>query len=117
MLVLPLRHKTITAMITIRPKSLVDCYRMIDTALAAEEKKIVMATKESDIETAFHFSSLGLWIRNELIRKYDLKAGELYGLNTDPVTSNMLDDPDNMCCVIIKGYREHLINKQALANQ
>lgn len=98
---------------TTRPKSLTDCYHMIDAMLDAASKKTVMRTKESDIETAFHFSNLGLWIRNELIRKHELTASELFH-DTDDIM--MLNDPDNMCCIIIKGYREHLINKSALTN-
>lgn len=99
---------------TLKPKSLIDCYHMIDAVLDADGKNIVMKTRESDIETAFHFSSLGLWIRNEIIRKHELKASELYDASDDLV---LLSDPDNMCCSIIKGYREHLINKHTLTNR
>lgn len=86
--------------------NLEECYAMIDAAVSQEDKNLIMASTDT-IE--FHFT-LGMWIRNNLIYKYDLEYDDLF-INERGLFLN-LHHPDDLSTDIIDAYKEYLINKK-----
>lgn len=89
--------------------SLEECFSIIDKAIDNEAKQLIINTDPDEVPYTFHFT-LGMWIRNEIITRYDLRAEDLF-IVKDAIDSLLLNNPDAMSGQIILHYQQHLISQ------
>lgn len=89
------------------PKNLNDCFLIMDKELSDEIKQQLKNSSEDDI-LDMHFG-FGMWVRNNLIYKYDIEARDLFPIEKFPYNCMHEDD---MSEKIIEQYIKYLNNKE-----
>lgn len=89
------------------PRTLQECFAIIDETLSEVDKKTIMETHEFELQYAFH-NGLTEWINRNIVQRYNLR-GEDFFIATDLWHEILLiNDPTQFSTQILLHYRRHL---------
>lgn len=90
------------------PRTLQDCFAIIDETLSAVDKSAIMATHEFELKYAFH-SGLAQWIDRYIVQRYGLRGQDFF-IATDLWHEILLvDDTATFSTQILIEYRKYLL--------
>lgn len=90
------------------PRTLQDCFAIIDGTLSVVDKNIIMETHEFELKYAFH-SGLAQWIDRHIVQRYGLRGQDFF-IATDLWHEILLtDNPPTFSTQILVEYRKHLL--------
>lgn len=93
--------------VTHTPRTLQECFDIIDDTLPREDKRAIMAACEFELEYAFH-DGLRQWVNTHIVERYGLR-GEDFFIATDLWSEMLLlDNPSKLSSLILVEYRRHL---------